>query len=136
MSGFDDATLPPVFLPTAPLLDSQGNEVLQCAWDPAAQVLTIHGMRYSAALFQDLGGLLRVGQLFMVAERADGVLTIQQLDSTQRAAEAIARHQLLKDETLAQLLEHYHGREACEAAGYGLELHIDAMRRALQAVLK
>lgn len=51
------------------------------AYDRANDVLTVHGIRYAAQLFQALGiGGLQPGQVFKIVSRDDGTLTVERLD--------------------------------------------------------
>ncbi len=41
--------------------------------------IVIYGHKYALALFEELGGLMPIGQLFRLVKREDGVITLERI---------------------------------------------------------
>lgn len=50
---------------------------LNIEYDPDFDIVTIEGIKYTGALFRELGGLLPIEKTFRILMRKDGVLTLQ-----------------------------------------------------------
>jgi len=57
------------------MISLKGN--LDVTLDDERQVIEIAGVPYDYRIFKELGGLMPLGKLFRLLNRADGVITIQ-----------------------------------------------------------